>query len=515
MNIDQLQRLIVHLYEMSMRSKYMSTLVWGEAGVGKTQTVKMASATLSERIGEPVITRSLLIGQLDVGDLIGLPREQKVYPDPILASQGGSSKLYPKSAIIAHMRNTYPEFAALSNQEAFLRIEKMVKEYAPHLDGETRTVYALPEWFPEPNTRGILFLDEINRSQLEVRQAMFQLLLERVMHNVALPEGWIVMAAANPPTDEYEVALDFEDKAFISRFLHVGLKPTSQEWLTYARGQDLASSIRSLIAGDPDLLGNTELVFPEAKPTPRSWELLSNMLTEPNLDEDLVLSVAQGLVGPSAASAWNVFRKKPVNPVEGHELLSGYGTYQVIEMADGPFVNFQGGRIQFLGQDYTREDGTEITVNKPTEVRKRVASFMATQESALLNQTKELLVEELQKRDKETPASQTHVLSEAEANAVLQFLRDLIEGGYTDLAFGLASKQIGDMTRIMDQIFDLPGAYQAITLLVSEGEIMSPEAIEAIDKSMEEDISFGGLVMDDGYDDTLLDRLLMPAYVAA
>jgi len=198
-------------------------------------------------------------------------------------------------------------------------------------------VYSTPSWFPSPDTHGILFLDEISRSREDMRNSVFQLILDRRMHMLHLPDGWIVMAANNPMTNEYSGVQRSKDRAFQSRFCHVSLEPTVGEWLTYANATGVDPSIRGLITSSmvnsrgpspKEILGLRDVTMPKSFPTPRTWVMLNNIMH--GLDRDLILEVATGLVGASAAMSWATLRTMPDLPVTGEEILNTYAV-----LADG------------------------------------------------------------------------------------------------------------------------------------------------------------------------------------
>ena len=82
------------------------------------------------------------------------------------------------------------------------------------------TKFMRPSWLPtDPDSCGILFLDEINRARRDVLQAAFQLVLDKKIHEYELPKGWVVVGACNPNTDEY-IVTDIGDAAFISLLSH-------------------------------------------------------------------------------------------------------------------------------------------------------------------------------------------------------------------------------------------------------------------------------------------------------
>src|SRR4051794_31753804 len=86
-------------------------------------------------------------------------------------------------------------------------------------DGQV--VFAPPRWASRlaQEERGILFLDEISTAPPAVQAALLRVVLERVVGDLALPDGIVVIAAANPP----EMAADGWDLSapLANRFCHV------------------------------------------------------------------------------------------------------------------------------------------------------------------------------------------------------------------------------------------------------------------------------------------------------
>jgi hypothetical protein len=344
-NIDQTQRLITHMYCAAMagaqiqplnpqvcpaweadeqgRNRYVPVLIWGEAGVGKSETVKW----VANHLGIGFI--DLRLGQLDAGDLLGLPDKAWVYPCVYDHMEGASpdvlAKRFSEEHLLRHILETHPDRSKGKTGAQIVKeaIDLAQRDYR-HLISK-RLVYATPSWFPAPGTHGILFLDEISRSHPDIQNAVFQLILDRKILTLDLPDGWIIVGANNPAGRDYEGVSESNDKAFRSRFLHIALDPTWEEWLEYAYATGIDPSIRSLVRSSktPDeILGLSPVPMLDSFPTPRTWVMLNNLMD--GLDRDLVLEVAQGLVGPEAAAAWAALRQIPTDPVTGEDIVEGY-----------------------------------------------------------------------------------------------------------------------------------------------------------------------------------------------
>jgi len=383
MRIKTLEELILHMWNMGTDPEtrfYLPILVWGGAGIGKSMTVKHVAKALNDASEEMtgqepnarnrVWTQVLMLGQLELGDLIGLPREQTVYPDPIaVARQKDSGEMFSRADLMLEMRRRYPEeFKGMSGEELWFVIEEYLDQYASELISN-EVIYATPSWFPTEYRRpkGILFLDEINRGAKDVRNAIFELLLDRKIHNRKLPPDWIIVAAANPPeTSEGKDTETFDveetlDPAYLDRFVHIVLDPSREEWLEYATqaavnpltgekkyvkkqfGDEIIDvpvprvrdEVRYFIADrTAKTLGITNVDVPaDIRPTPRAWDNLSH-ITVGMTDPLMLTEVAAGLIGPYLAGEWLEFQTRPFKTVKGIEILNDYATVVKVPIID-------------------------------------------------------------------------------------------------------------------------------------------------------------------------------------
>lgn len=313
----QLQELITHLWHMTQADRYAPLCIWGEAGIGKSQGVRAAA----ERLGIDFV--DLRLGNMEAPDLMGQMRDDLVYPclfdlqDPDSAVLAASER-WSRNGLWNHVRVKHPEKIPPQLMDRPIEFVDWLLDQTEKAGFgtyfENRTVYSAPEWFPAPDTAGILFLDEMNRSAKETRQGVFQLILDRRIHELELPPGWLIVSANNPSRSSmsasevsgYDVD-PLEDRAFLDRFLHVVLLTTKEEWLDYAARKGVDLSIRMMIKNSPDkVLGlSHETELPQMEPTPRSWEVLSRILTPVpvakgrarELPRDLLMPVCQGKLG--------------------------------------------------------------------------------------------------------------------------------------------------------------------------------------------------------------------------
>ena len=80
---------------------------------------------------------------------------------------------------------------------------------------------------------GILFLDEINCVSETLAPTMLQFLQNKTFGSHKVPDGWIIVAAGNPP--EYNKSVRDFDIVTLDRVREISVEADLQVWLDYAR----------------------------------------------------------------------------------------------------------------------------------------------------------------------------------------------------------------------------------------------------------------------------------------
>lgn len=103
----------------------------------------------------------------------------------------------------------------------------------PYREGNVMK-WAIPDWFPREKDC-ILFLDEFNRADKQVINALMPLLLSSELHYSAkLPEDCWVIVAFNPDTDDYDMVNSFDDLAISSRLFKLEVTNDPESWANWA-----------------------------------------------------------------------------------------------------------------------------------------------------------------------------------------------------------------------------------------------------------------------------------------
>ena len=125
---------------------------------------------------------------------------------------------------------------------------------------------------------GILFIDEINCVSETLAPAMLQFLQYKTFGSHRIPEGWLIVAAGNPP--EYNKSVREFDIVTLDRMKLITVEPDYPVWREYARQMELHPAVISYLDIKPQNLCRIETTVDGKRfATPRGWEDLSELLT--------------------------------------------------------------------------------------------------------------------------------------------------------------------------------------------------------------------------------------------
>lgn len=223
-----------------------SVMLWGAPGVGKSQAVRQLAKEIEDQTGKKSVVTDVRLLLFNPIDLRGIPT---------------------------------------ANAD------------------KTLAVWLKPQIFqmdPSDKVVNILFLDEISAAPQSVQAAAYQITLDRVVGEHKLPENCIVIAAGNRTTDK-SVAFKMP-KALANRLLHIEVEGSFKAWKQWA----IRSGINDKVLGFLSFRQNYLMGFDSSSDdlafaTPRSWEMVSNILNYVSNDVEKMYSLIAGLVGTSVA----------------------------------------------------------------------------------------------------------------------------------------------------------------------------------------------------------------------
>ncbi len=241
--IDSLSDAYVSVIDKNLSPKLLpSVMLWGPPGVGKSQAIRQLGREIEERTKKHVAITDVRLLLFNPIDLRGIPTANA---DKTLA-------IWLK-----------PQIFQMSDDE---------------------------------NIINILFLDEISAAPPSVQAAAYQITLDRVVGEHKLPDNCIVIAAGNRITDK---SVSFKmPKALANRLLHIEVEGSFTSWQKWAVKNGIHPLVHGYLAFRRDRLfgfsaDNDDLAFA----TPRSWEMVSNILNNVSDDLERVGSLVAGLIG--------------------------------------------------------------------------------------------------------------------------------------------------------------------------------------------------------------------------
>lgn len=123
---------------------------------------------------------------------------------------------------------------------------------------------------------GILFIDEINCVSETLAPAMLQFLQCKTFGSHQIPEGWLIVAAGNPP--EYNKSVREFDVVTMDRVKKIEVEPDFGVWKEYAVEAQIHPAVLSYLNLKPKHFYKMEnTVDGRSFATPRGWEDLSRL----------------------------------------------------------------------------------------------------------------------------------------------------------------------------------------------------------------------------------------------
>lgn len=197
---------------------------------------------------------------------------------------------------------------------------------------------------------GILFLDEINCVSETLIPVMLQFLQYKMLGRHAVPEGWIVVTAGNPP--EYNRAARPFDLAVWDRVKRIDVEPDFAAFKAYAAKKGVHPAVMTYLEARKDRFYRVENTVDGTNfVTARGWDDLSDMIRlyegqGLTVDEALVSQYVQDQeISEDFAIYYDLFNKYRAD-YQVEEILSGTAPQEILDRAAAaPFDE----RLSLLG----------------------------------------------------------------------------------------------------------------------------------------------------------------------
>jgi hypothetical protein len=244
-------------------------LLRGRHGIGKSEVVYQ----VAEDMGLPVVERRA--SQMTEGDLLGMPSPEQI-----------------------------------------------------EVNGERASVFRPFEWFLRACTEPVfLFLDEVDRATIEVRQGIFELTDSRKLAGWTLHPDTVVIAAINGGDHAAQYQVGEMDPAELDRYTVFDLEPSTEDWLDWAK-DNVHTLIWDFINHNRAHLEHLDEYEPnKIYPSRRSWKRLSDCLVEGSLINSadvnpVFFNLSVAFVGFEAAVSLLDFYKEYEHQVSWEEVVN-------------------------------------------------------------------------------------------------------------------------------------------------------------------------------------------------
>jgi len=180
----------------------------------------------------------------------------------------------------------------------------------PKVEGKV-TTWLAPEWLHDACEKPvILFLDEVDRATMEVRQGIFELCDSRKIAGYTLHPDTLIFACVNGGEHGAQYQVGEMDPAELDRYTVFDVQPTVEDWLEWADNKVVGVLWDFINQNHQHLEHKDEYEPNKVYPSRRSWVRLSDALlsmTGEIKQSPILYHLAASFIGFEGAVAFNDF----------------------------------------------------------------------------------------------------------------------------------------------------------------------------------------------------------------
>ena len=186
-----------------------------------------------------------------------------------------------------------------------------------------KMVWAPPSELPtDPDSKAIIFLDELNSAPPAVQAAAYQLILNRRVGTYQLPAGVDIVAAGNREGDRgvtYRMP-----SPLANRFIHLEAKVDFDDFQDWATLNKVHPDVVGYVGfAKQDLYDFDPKGASKAFATPRSWVFVSDLLKDDDTDLDTLHNLIAGAIGDGLSVKFMAHRKIAGKLPKAEDILDG------------------------------------------------------------------------------------------------------------------------------------------------------------------------------------------------
>ena len=218
------------------------------------------------------------IGIKEVLDLAVKARENGDIFNPLFTGDAGLGKSEVCQQWVAEQKKRNPDFFFLDLRIAYMEAPDMIgfpKEVEISKDEKGRpvfmTTHCVPEfWMFEDDAEGLILFEEPNRGTTGVMNCMMQVLTDRKIHKVQLPQKVIMASCINPDSAEYDV--NAMDAALRNRFEEFEIEYDHNSFVDYIEKNKWHDNVCMFVKSGAWIFKDSKSIGRDGKYiSPRTW----------------------------------------------------------------------------------------------------------------------------------------------------------------------------------------------------------------------------------------------------
>lgn len=221
----------------------------------------------------------------------------------------------------------------------------------PKRDGN-KTTYLPPEWVPTEECKGVLLLDDANRSDGRILNGVMQLIQNYELATWSLPKGWVIIMTANPDGGDYSVTPI--DAAQLTRSHHITMNFEPKVWARWAEQNGVDERVINWVLTHPELLNGDD-----ERTNARSVTAFARTISgikDLSASQGLAHMLAESSMGTEASTSFMAFIQQNLTELVSPETIVNTTNFKIeVEQSIRKSANVDGSkRIDILATLTTR-----------------------------------------------------------------------------------------------------------------------------------------------------------------
>lgn len=320
---------------------------------------------------------------------------------------------------------------------------------------------------------GILFIDEINCVSETLAPTMLQFLQCKMFGNHKVPEGWMIVAAGNPP--EYNKSVRDFDIVTLDRVKKINVEEDYTIWKEYAYEKNIHSSILAYLeARKEDFYRIETTVDGKEFVTARGWEDLSKIMylyeeLGYEITEDVVIQYVQHKrIAKDFANYLDLYYKYQ-NIYKVDEILAGKIQKSALESLQKAQFDEKISMISLLltrlAADIREALDQDLYTNELFRVLKEV---QVENDAAIVLKRQKMKIEQMKEREMLDPESETR--ARRLCRQLEEYVPIMAQKGFDDVKEAFAS-QVSLRKELLDECGkELDNAFVFLEEAFGEGQ---------------------------------------------